>query len=556
MAKITIKPSEMKVAASNVTNVSSAGIPIQTAIFLGRDISRAGAEIQKLRQETRLKEDKNRFYELTDEIGKDLDLRSSKFNNLSDLDIALDLFDNEVNIKNYKSTLNKENKEVQNLVSQWLYKERGSRRTQLVSKVTKKHLEKSLFTDTNYLNSLSIDAASSDVYKRNAAIDEIGLWFNDPVNKTTYGELGLAQKKQEIELQVKRNQLLFKTQNNPIDVVKNAAAIRNEFNSEEAELIIEKAKKMIASQEFQRDQEDYEFELLDQRQKVQNFTEILLRFNSAVAERPTLDDIIDYEKSGKLNSAQANQLLKVYAGEDQVSSDYILDAVFGQMRIAKTVDDIDTLQRTLNLEPAVLQALNVTDVTTFNQIFEKYKKDTKEFADFKHYESILDADLGKLDSQKVRGYGFGRSKSTVENPSQDKLETKRRLNGKRLYLDLVLNNVRPEDAYLKVLKETLTKDVLPTIRELIQPVTVSIASPETFESNFDSKKFFEDLRKQAAENFNKSGNFQLFKEDIKRLDTIEDTVELRYSILGEYSKAFADTNEVVKDKEIKAVSTK
>ena len=92
MAKITIKPSEMKVAASNVTNVSSAGIPIQTAIFLGRDISRAGAEIQKLRQETRLKEDKNRFYELTDEIGKDLDLRSSKFNNLSDLDIGCFIF--------------------------------------------------------------------------------------------------------------------------------------------------------------------------------------------------------------------------------------------------------------------------------------------------------------------------------------------------------------------------------------------------------------------------------------------------------------------------------
>lgn len=548
MAKIEIKPSSLQVRGSEIPNVGSAALPIQTAIFLGRDVSRAGAEIEKLKQDQRAKEDKNRYYELTDQISKDLDLRLSKFKNQSDLESAIELFEDEVNIKNYKSTLDGENKNVRNLVNQWLYKERGSRRTKLANQVTKKHIEKTLFTDTNTLNSLSIDAASSDPFVRDTALGELELWFKDPVNKNTYGETGLSKKQQDIEIQIKKNQYLFRTKNNPIDVVKNAAKIRTEFNDDEAELIISNAKKNIASQEFQKDQEDYEFELIDSRQKVENFTEILLRFNDPTSNRPTLDDIVDYEKSGKLNSAQADQLFRVYAGEDIPSSEYVLDAVYGQMRIADTVDDIDTLQRTLNLEPAVLKALNVSDVTTFNQIFEKYKKDTTEFAEYKHYESILDADLGKLDTQKVRGFGFGRNTQAVSNPSDDKIETKRRLNGKKLYNDLILNNVRPEDAYIKVLQSIVNKEAIPTLRELIQPQTVSIATPENFESNFDHKKYFEDLRKQAVDVYKSTGNFALFREDINRLDTIEDVLELRYSILKDYNKAFSDTNDVVKKK--------
>ena len=548
MARIEIKPSSIQVRGSEVPNVGSAAIPIQTAIFLGRDISRAGNELEKLKKEQRAKEDKNRYYELTDQISKDIDLRVSKFKNLSDLESAIELFDDEVNAKNYKSTLDGESTNVRNLVTQWIFKERGSRRTKLANQVTKNHIEKTLFTDTKTINSLSIDAASSDPFVRDTALGELDLWFKDPVNKNTYGATGLAKKKQDTELQIKKNQYLFRTKNNPIDVVKNAAQIRTEFNDDEAELIISNAKKNIASQEFQKDQEDFEFELLDSRQKVENFTEILLRFNGPIASRPTLDDIIDYEKSGKLNSAQADQLLRVYAGDDFPSSDYILDAVYGQMRIADTVDDIDTLQRTLNLEPAVLKALNVSDVTTFNQIFEKYKKDTTEFAEYKHYESILDADLGKLDTQKVRGFGFGRNNQNVSNPSDDKIETKRRLNGKKLYNDLILNNVRPEDAYLKVLQTIVNKEAVPTLRELIQPQTVSVATPENFESNFDHKKYFNDLRKQAVDVYKSTGNFALFREDIDRLDTIEDILEFRFSIFKDYNKAFADHNDVVKKK--------
>ena len=372
MAKITIPQSQMKVSGQQVTNLSSAAIPIQSAIYLGRDISRAGAEIEKLKKETRAKEDKNRYQELTDQIGLDIDKRLSKFTNQSDLDVALDLFNDEVNINNYKTILEGENKNVQNLVSSWMFKERGSRRTKLVSDTLKRHLEKSEFYDTKTLNQLSIDAASSDPFKRKTALDEIELWFSDPTNRATYGELGIDKKREALNLQIRKNQYLFRTQNNPIDVVKNAAKIRTEFNDDEAELIIENAKKAIASQQFKMDQADYEDEIRDSKSKVQLFTEVLLRFNGPIDDRPSLDDIIDYEKSGQLNSVQADQLLQVYAGENFPSSDYILDAVFGQMRIAQTVDDIDILQQTLNLEPSVVKNLNVQDITTFNQIFEKY----------------------------------------------------------------------------------------------------------------------------------------------------------------------------------------
>lgn len=546
MGKITIPQSRLRVSGSQIPNVGSAAIPIQSAIYLGRDISRAGAEIEKLKKETRNKEDKNRYQELTDQIGIDIDQRLSKFKNISDLESGLELFNDEVNINNYKTILEGENKNVQNLVSSWMYKQRGSRRTKLVSDITKKHLEKSIFYDNKTLNELSIDAASSDPFKRKNALEEIDLWFKDPTNFNTYGQTGLAEKRQSLDLQIRKNQYLFQTQNNPIDVVKNAAKIRTEFNDDEAELIIENAKKAIASQQFQLDQEDYEFELQDSNQKVQNFAEILLRFNGPAGDRPTLDDIIDLEKSGRLNSAQADQLLKVYAGENFPSSDYILDAVFGQMRIAQTVDDIDTLQRTINLDPAVVKSLNVQDITTFNQIFEKYKNDTTEFQDYKHYESILDADLGKLDVQKVVSRDFGSSKNVTENPSSDKLETKRRLNGKKLYNDLILNNVRPEDAYIQVLRSITNKEVLPTIQELIQPATVTIEAPEQFESNFSSAKYFEDLRKKAVDSYRITGNYNAYREDISRLDTIEDVVNLRFSILKDYSSAFADTNEITK----------
>ena len=210
MAKIEIKPSSLQVRGSEIPNVSgSAILPIANSIFLGRDVSRAGAEIEKLKQDQRAKEDKNRYYELTDQISKDLDLRLSKFKNQSDLESAIELFDDEVNIKNYKSTLDSENKNVRNLVNQWLYKERGSRRTKLANQVTKNHIEKTLFTDTNTLNSLSIDAASSDPFVRDTALGELELWFKDPVNKNTYGETGLSKKQQDIELQIKKTNIFL-----------------------------------------------------------------------------------------------------------------------------------------------------------------------------------------------------------------------------------------------------------------------------------------------------------------------------------------------------------
>ena len=70
--------------------------------------------------------------------------------------------------------------------------------------------------------------------------------------------------------------------------------------------------------------------------------------------------------------------------------------------------------------------------------------------------------------------------------------------------------------------------------------------PENFESNFDHKKYFNDLRKQAVDVYKSTGNFALFREDIDRLDTIEDILEFRFSIFKDYNKAFADHNDVVK----------
>jgi len=113
-----------------------------------------------------------------------------------------------------------------------------------------------------------------------------------------------------------------------------------------------------------------------------------------------------------------------------------------------------------------MQGLTPKSIIKYNQLAEKYKKDTTFGNEDKKFRELLE--IGSRRIEKGKSF-FGGSKGTKDNDYLIKAEA--RLNE---YEDLTLNkNFTPEQAYAKVIKK-LSKKELPELHDLEQPRSVSI----------------------------------------------------------------------------------
>ena len=114
---------------------------------------------------------------------------------------------------------------------------------------------------------------------------------------------------------------------------------------------------------------------------------------------------------GSLNTAQYNAILEFYHNEDKVEDPDMLDLINVQIVAAATVKDLDDIQAALNGDKGILDKVSPENVVEFNNIIEKYRRDTGKFNDYKLYSEKL-----KIDVKDVRRFfQFGGGADAAEN---------------------------------------------------------------------------------------------------------------------------------------------
>lgn len=535
MAIIKINRSTSRLQAPVTPNLEAAKLDPSLGLQIGAAVSYAANLIEKTKAKTKNQEDKNTFRKLKVELDRDIITKKSAYSGSTNIEDA-DNFLKDVNPNQYKELLKKYNPEVQNLITNYLFQEGSNEFKNLFSKITSNHLSETIEGDKQDIMTLDMEEASNDPIKRQQAQDKKTIWFSNPENIKRYSAKALAKLKSESELRTKKFQLAFRTENDPISILKIG---KEQFEKEEgltpteADLVIKNAENALVSKMNFENLEAERVERADTKQKVSNYIYMVKKFSND-DDAPSLDNINDLYKLGQINSAQRNSLYKMYNGEVEVSDYNILDFVNGAVASSVAVDEIDTLRETIILNPEVLARLNVKDAEKFISIFEKYDQDQPGWTNYTNIKKKLQADLGK----SVIGNAFW------SNQKVDTENERKYVDAVDMFDQLVLKGIDPKDAYTQTASAFLDNSQLPNIFEVAPIQTISIPNPS--EEDFKNPaRYFEDRRTEIANIYKDAEgtiSIEQFAKDIDSIDTMEDTFLMRQEKFGTAQDAFSSTN--------------
>ena len=215
----------------------------------------------------------------------------------------------------------------------------------------------------------------------------------------------------------------------------------------------------------------------------------------------------------------------------------MIQIVNASFALADNVEKIDSLQEDVNLNPDIMDGLTAKSIIKYNQLADKYKTDTTFGSEDKKFRELLE--IGTKRITKGKSGIFSSSGKPVNNDHLIKAEA--RFNE---YEDLTLNkNYTPEQAYAEVIKK-LTKSDLPELHDLEQPKSVTIKNYQE-QLNAHPKDTFIEMRKDVALAYKESGDLETYKDDLRKIDIIEDTYDTRI-VIYENDKGRALGNEFKK----------
>ena len=539
MAKIQIYQSQLGAKTAKVPEIGAAlSLPFGLATERGAAFSQLGQAIKDSRDKRQETQDQNDARKIIREIDIDLGTKFNDFSLSSNIDDASKFYES-TDLKNYRTLFktNKANKRVREIVGNHLFKEQTAFGQKLIGKISLNHLAETKSGHDEDLNKIIFKMASNDSITGAMGYKEFKVWFNNPSNAEKYTAADFDKLRKDTLADARKLQLQFQIRNDPMSVINNIDNLKKEFGREEGELILKDAADTFVSKQISKDLDEVRAEKASSSEKIANFSDVVKRLNNKndpeyLEKIPTLDDINDLFKLDQINSSQYAALIDFYDNPDKVSEDRIVDMINAQLAVAKSVEDIDALERQINFDAEFVTRLNITDFSAFKEVFEKYKVDQPGMLDLQHYLKKLDTNLGKIENSNV--YTLGSSK-TDETGMQ-----LTRIDGLRMYNDLIRKNVAPEDAYVQTLKAFKNAITLPTIYQVVQPLSIKILQKP--ESKVDDPvKFFEDKRLEVLKMY-KSGTVDIdtFQSDLSAIDVIEDMFKVRQSIGGP-EFGFADT---------------
>ena len=392
------------------------------------------------------------------------------------------------------------------------------------------------------LSEYKLKASSNEENIRNFALRDIESWFIDPNNQNKYTPAEFKKLYDDTYADIGKLRLQFNIKNNPDYVINNFKEISKTIkNKKEAKKVLKAAKKSWVSQQTAKDWDELRIEEADTKQKIANFAEIIKRLNNRddadyTKKIPTLDDIEDLFDAEGINSSQYAAIIDLYANPKKLSKRRIVDMINAQLFVAKDAEQLDALEKQINFDADLITQLNVKDISAFKTIFDKYIQDKSGFKMYQHFGKKLNTNLGKIEN--AGGYALGSSKSSE---SDNQLT---RIDGMKMYNDLIAADVQPGDAYIQTLNAYQNEITLPTIYQVVQPTSIKILEPPK-DTVKDPGKWFEDKRKEVLENYkNGTIDFNLYQADVNAVNIIEDYFKVLQSIDGP-TFAFADKRQAI-----------
>jgi hypothetical protein len=526
MATLKIYRSQAQTGNVQVPQFGQLAIPIEYAQQQGKAISQIGKVYEQFKAEERETINENRASEIKNEINKKIATAYGSVSNLTDLNQAEAIMNQAFEAPDLTS----ENRQVQKLVKDYLSKKQTSIGLDVFKTVTTNYTNETQNNKSSVLSKLAIDRASNDPYVRAVAEKEMDVFFQSKENYRLFGPKGLEKLKLDSELLTKELQVKFRTKNDPMATLASEQEIFTTFGPQKGAAILEEARaKLTANNINERKYLELEHSNTVAQQST-NFTVLADRFVDArnhkdnkdlLGELPTFDQLYDYKREGKISESQYNLLIRV-ANDESIDTDIeLINLINNDLITSKTTADIQQLQEVVNSNDDILKNIDVKDIASFNKIISKLKNDPTKFDEYKEYANILKINMGDIGGAASILFGSG----GITN--QDKIETATALNQ---FNQLVLNNYKPQEAYLKVLG-TITKEKVPTLDSAnFKPVNVRIDNMlEHIKKN--PQDAFQSLETDLATKLkNKQITILDFKQDIERLDLLKDVYEVRKKI--------------------------
>ena len=532
MAILKIEQVKGQVNTGNVPRASGLALPLSLANQQAQGFKAFADGVTTLYAAQKKEEDLNEAQSIADELSIDLIKKYNKYKSGSNLELALEGFNNDVSYeKNFKDLGS--NKRVKKEVRKYVNDFQRKYSLDLLGKVTENHQSITKARKTQTLNQMVIDQVAGGKNGLLAKKQYNNFW-SDPLNLEYYGAEQLEKLKQEKDLEIIELSLIEGGNRGQVNLLNNEQRkeITEALPLKSQKAVINKIRNGDISRTIKSEEDIIFAEKKDKQFKIETFTTALLAINDArlnatdenISRNPTLDDLYDLRQSGAINSSQYEQLLRFKANDKTLDDPAILQIVNASFALADSVEKIDSLQEDVNLNKDIMQGLTPKSIIKYNQLAEKYKKDTTFGTEDKKFRELLDIGSKRILKSNTKGLNLFQNAQSADYSYLVRAEA--RVNE---YDDLTLNkNFTPEQAYAEVIKK-LNKDELPELHDLEQPKSVTINNYKE-ELNAHPKDTFNKLRNEIAKAYATHNNIELYKDDLRKLDLIEDVYDTRLII--------------------------
>ncbi|BAQ86376.1 hypothetical protein [uncultured Mediterranean phage uvMED] len=540
MAILKIDPVQGKINTGRNVGASRLALPFSLANQQAQGFKAFSDGLVNLYAAQKKEEDLNEAQSITDSLGIDLIKSYNKYKSGSNIEVALEGFNQDVNYKNFEDLGS--NKRVKKQVRKYVTDFQRKYSLDLLGKVTENHqsITKARKTQTlnGYIKDIVAGGANALIAERN-----YNTFFTDPLNLEYYGAEGLEKLRGTKDLELIELSLINRGKTGDVNLFDNKQrkAVLDALPVKSQKAVIEKIRNNNLSEAIKLQEETIFAEKKDKQFKIETFTTLLLAINDAqknstddnIAKVPSIDDLYDLRQSGAINSSQYDTLLKFKAKILQakdiglegafIPDQTVLQIVNAEFALANSVEKIDSLQEDINLNPDIMEGLTPENIIKYNKLAEKYKNDTTFGSEDKKFRELIEIGSKRITKNAKTFSAF----STVTKTDYDNLiRAEARMNE---YDDLTLNkNFTPEQAYAEVIKK-FSKDELPELHDLEQPKSVTINNYKE-ELNAHPKDTFNKLRNEIAKAYVTHRDIELYKDDLRKLDLIEDVYDTRLII--------------------------
>ena len=539
MAKLEISYSKSQLTKPRPTSLEGAKIDPYYSSVAGSGFSKLGSYVDKIIQDSRVQNDKNRIRKLKIDVDKIIRKEYAKYSTSSDT-ADVNTFLENTDWSKYKKTFKKENKYVQNGIEAYLLNAQKDTHWRLLTEITSRHVKESELGDHMDLDKLTLLMGSNDIITSTKASNVFERWFVDPTNTERYGAVALKKLYDDKLAQANRYRLEFGIKNDPFEILRNPKKLTDELNEQAASEVLEDAKKNAVNHVVNLDWDALYVEEASIAEKINNFSEIIVRMNTWKgdeknwrAQLPTVDDLHDMFDKDQINSAQLAVLLDFYTNPNKLSDQSIKDFINAQITLASNVEEIDNLEKMVVFDQTVAMKLNVKDISKFKAQFEKHRENFQEARNAKIYEEKGSNMMGKVNSLG----GMIRTSGSKTSEEKDIRE-----NAENYYNDLVYNKkIKPADAFVQTIDAFTTEKNAPVIYNVANLTSIKLRPPKA--NKLNPEEYFNNYRNEIAQAY-KNGkiDIQVFMEDLAAMDVIEDVFKVRleiYESKGEKALNFA-----------------